>query len=139
MTEQETLYTIALTLVPSLSLANLHQLIDGLGSATAIYENRRSLGELLPAAQKKTLAALAAMDSHLSRAEEEMLFCQTAILSACATVPTRPSYSTTAARPTSTADTSSAWWARGKSLPTDKTSAALSFATSASFAPTPSS
>ena len=76
MTEQETLYTIALTQVPSLSLANLHQLIDGLGSATAIYENRRSLGELLPAAQKKTLAALAAMDSHLSRAEEEMLFCQ---------------------------------------------------------------
>ena len=43
MTEQETLYMMALTQVPSLSLTNLHLLIEELGSATAIYENRKSL------------------------------------------------------------------------------------------------
>ena len=36
MTEQETLYLMALTQVPSLSLTNLHLLIDELGSASAI-------------------------------------------------------------------------------------------------------
>ena len=76
MTEQETLYMMALTQVPSLSLTNLHLLIEELGSATAIYENRKSLRELLTAASQNTLDALAAMDSHLARAEQEMAFCQ---------------------------------------------------------------
>ena len=51
MTEQETLYMMALTQVPSLSLTNLHLLIEELGSATAIYENRKSLKELLTASK----------------------------------------------------------------------------------------
>ena len=67
---------MALTQVPSLSLTNLHLLIEELGSATAIYENRKSLRELLTAASQNTLDALAAMDSHLARAEQEMAFCQ---------------------------------------------------------------
>ena len=64
MTEQETLYMMALTRVPSLSLTNLHLLIEELGSATIVYENRKSLKELLTAASQSTLDALAAMDSH---------------------------------------------------------------------------
>ena len=76
MTEQETLYMMALTQVPSLSLTNLHLLIEKLGSATAIYESRKSLKELLTAASQNTLDALAAMDSHLTRAEQELAFCQ---------------------------------------------------------------
>ena len=76
MTEQETLYMMALTQVPSLSLTNLHLLIEELGSATAIYENRKSLKELLTAAPQSTLDALAAMDSHLARAEQELAFCR---------------------------------------------------------------
>lgn len=76
MTEQETLYMMALSQVPSVSLTNLHLLIDELGTATAIYENRKSLKELLPAATQKTLDALADIDNHLKRAEEELRFCR---------------------------------------------------------------
>ena len=67
---------MALTQVPSLNLTNLHLLIEELGSATAIYENRKSLREFLTAASQHTLDALAAMDSHLGRAEQELAFCQ---------------------------------------------------------------
>ena len=76
MTEQETLYMMALTQVPSLNLTNLHLLIEEMGSATAIYENRNSMKELLTAASQSTLDALAAMDSHLARAEQELAFCR---------------------------------------------------------------
>lgn len=76
MTEQETLYMMALTQMPSLTLTNLHQLIDELGSATAIYENRKSLKQVMPSASQKTLDVLAAMDSHLARAEQELAFCR---------------------------------------------------------------
>jgi len=76
MTEQETLYMMALTQVPSLSLASLRQLIDELGSATAVYEHRRSLQQVMPLASQKTLDALAALDSHLARAEAELAFCR---------------------------------------------------------------
>ena len=76
MTDQETLYMMALAQVPSVSQTNLHLLIDELGTATAIYENRKSLKELLPAASQKTLDALASIDNHLKRAEEELQFCQ---------------------------------------------------------------
>ncbi len=67
---------MALTQVPSISLTNLHQLVEEMGSATAIYEHCRDMRELLPAASQKTLDALANMGSHLKRAEEELKFCQ---------------------------------------------------------------
>ncbi|MBQ5713553.1 MAG: DNA-processing protein DprA [Bacteroidaceae bacterium] len=76
MTDQETLYMMALAQVPSVSQTNLHLLIDELGTATAIYKNRKSLKELLPAASQKTLDALASIDTHLKRAEEELQFCK---------------------------------------------------------------
>lgn len=76
MTDQETLYMMALTQVSSLNLTNLHLLIDELGSATAIYENRKDLRKLLPSAPKHTLDALVSMNSHLARAEEELEFCR---------------------------------------------------------------
>lgn len=76
MTQQETLYMMALTRVPNLSLANLHVLVDEVGSATAIYENRHVLCQVLTAASPATLAALAAMDTHLARAEQEWAFCE---------------------------------------------------------------
>ncbi|MBQ2292798.1 MAG: DNA-processing protein DprA [Bacteroidaceae bacterium] len=76
MTDQETLYMMALAQVPSVSQTNLHLLIDELGTATAIYENRKSLKELLPAASQKTLDARASIDNHLKRAEEELQFCK---------------------------------------------------------------
>jgi len=67
---------MALTQVPAMSLTNLRQLVGELGSATAVYENRKSLRELLPAASQHTLDAIAAMESHLGRAELELAFCR---------------------------------------------------------------
>ncbi len=76
MTEQETLYMMALTQVPAMSLTNLHQLVEEMGSATAIFENRKSMKQQMPSASQKTLDALASMESHLKRAEEELAFCR---------------------------------------------------------------
>ena len=76
MTDQETLYMMALTQVPSLSLTNLHQLIDELGSASAIYENRKDLKQVLPSASKKFLDGMGNFCNYLGRAEQEFEFCQ---------------------------------------------------------------
>ena len=76
MTDQETLYLMALTQVSSLSLTNLHLLIEELGSASAIYENRKNLGQLLPSASTKILDGMGNFDIHLARAEEELEFCR---------------------------------------------------------------
>lgn len=76
MSEQEILYTMALTRVPCLNLLNLRTLYDEFGSSTAIYENRNDLKKVLPAARKNTLDALAGMDAYLKRAEEEMAFAE---------------------------------------------------------------
>ena len=76
MTDQETLYMIALTQVPSLSLTNLHLLIDELGSASAIYENRKDLKQVLPSASPKFLDGMGDFCNYLKRAEEELEFCR---------------------------------------------------------------
>ena len=76
MTDQETLYTMALTQVPSLSLMNLHLLVKELGSASAIYENRKDLKQVLPSASKKFLDGMGNFGTFMKRAEEELKFCQ---------------------------------------------------------------
>ena len=76
MTDQETLYMMALTQVPSLSLTNLHLLIDELGSASAIYENRKDLKQVLPSASPKFLDGMGDFCNYLKRAEEELEFCR---------------------------------------------------------------
>ena len=72
MNRQETLCLMALTRVPRLSLANARSLVEQMGSATAVYEHRKSLGDVLPGARKPTLEALAAMDLHMTKAEQEL-------------------------------------------------------------------
>ena len=67
---------MALTQVSSMSLTNLHLLIGELGSATAVYENRKDMRQVLPSASKHTLDALATLDCYLKRAEEELAFCR---------------------------------------------------------------
>ena len=74
MTEQETLYAIALSFVPRLNLLNRKMLIEKAGSATAVFENRRHLRDLIPESSPSTQEALAMMDMHLKRAEEELSF-----------------------------------------------------------------
>ena len=76
MTEQEILYTMALTRVPNINLQNLHILLDELGSATAVFEHRKDVLDILPQANKKLLDALALMEIQIPRAEEELNFTQ---------------------------------------------------------------
>ncbi|MBO7068097.1 MAG: DNA-processing protein DprA [Bacteroidaceae bacterium] len=77
MTEQETLYAISLSLVPHLNLLNRKMLFKKMGSATEIFEQRKKLKDIFPDASKSTLEALAMMETHQKRAEEELSFTQT--------------------------------------------------------------
>ena len=76
MTEQETLYAIAFSFVSRLNLVNRRMLLEMMGSFTEIFEQRKNLKEFIPHANKETLEALAIMDTHLKRAEEELAFAQ---------------------------------------------------------------
>ena len=76
MTEQEILYTMALTRVPNINLQNLHILLDEVGSATAVFEHRKDVLDILPQANKKLQDALALMEIQIPRAEEELKFAQ---------------------------------------------------------------
>ena len=76
MTEQEILYTMALTRVPNINLQNLHILLDEVGSATAVFEHRKDVLDILPQANKKLQDALALMEIQIPRAEEELKFTQ---------------------------------------------------------------
>lgn len=67
---------MALTQVPSLSLTNLHLLIQELGSATAIYENRKDLKQILPSASKKFIDGMGDFCNFMGRAEQELEFCR---------------------------------------------------------------
>lgn len=72
MNTQEILCLMALTRVPRMSLSNVRSLLEAMGTATAIYEHRQSLGEVLTGARKPTLEALADMHIHLEKAEKEL-------------------------------------------------------------------
>ena len=76
MTEQETLYSIALSFVPRMNLLSRKMLFEELGSATEIFQHRQNLKDIVPNASKATLEALAMIDIHLKRAEEELAFAQ---------------------------------------------------------------
>ena len=76
MTEQETLYSIALSFVPRMNLLSRKMLFEELGSATEIFQHRQNLKDIVPNASNATLEALAMIDIHLKRAEEELAFAQ---------------------------------------------------------------
>ena len=67
---------MALTRVPNINLQNLHILLDEVGSATAVFEHRKDVLDILPQANKKLLDALALMEIQIPRAEEELKFTQ---------------------------------------------------------------
>lgn len=76
MTEQEILYTMMLTRVPHLNVTNQRLLLSELGSATAVFENRKDISAILPEASSRLTDALASMEYLLPRAEEELAFAQ---------------------------------------------------------------
>lgn len=76
MNEQEILYTMALMQLPGLGIVSQRILLDAMGSATAIYENRNHIREALPKAGKRISDALQQMEDYLPRAEKELTFCK---------------------------------------------------------------
>lgn len=76
MTDQETLYTIALTRVPRLNAGHKLLLLQEAGSATAIFENRQDIRMILPEATDALRQAIAGMDAYLPFAEQELEFAQ---------------------------------------------------------------
>lgn len=63
---------MALTRVPRLSVANQRMVYEAMGSATALYENRKELRSYLPDASDVVLDNLARMDELLPRVQDEL-------------------------------------------------------------------
>lgn len=76
MTEQETLYTMALTRMHGLSCAHQHRLLHELGSARAVYEHRMDIAQVIPEATPRCREMITQMDDHLARCEAELAFAQ---------------------------------------------------------------
>lgn len=72
MNEQETLYAIALTLTPRIGLLHQHRLMEQMGSATAIWQHRHHIQDLLPDATPTLVEVLKQMEAQLPRAQQEM-------------------------------------------------------------------
>ena len=71
MTEQETIYTIALTQLNRLSLMNAHVLYESMGSATNIFTNIGRIRDFIPDASDLLVNTLKNTDEALKRAESE--------------------------------------------------------------------
>lgn len=76
MTDQELLYTIALTRLRHLNSLHLHLLLERAGDAQTLFENRSDIRQILPEATPALCRAISAMDTQLSSAEQEMKFAQ---------------------------------------------------------------
>ena len=76
MNEQETLNCMALTRLPYLSLAALHELYSRIGSATLIMENRMNIRDILPDASSRLAAAFTDISAAMHRAEAEYQWAQ---------------------------------------------------------------
>lgn len=76
MSDQEILYTMALTRTPRLNVINQRLLLDELGSATAIFENRHDLKAAMPDANDMLQTIIQGMEAQLPRAEQELAWAQ---------------------------------------------------------------
>ena len=74
MTDQELLYTMALTLALRQQSKHQRTLLHELGSATAVFENRRDLGQMLGRVSDRMAEALSGMDALLPRCEQELAY-----------------------------------------------------------------
>ena len=70
--DKETLYMMALTRVPKLNFSQQRTLVETLGSATAVYENRYNIMDIIPDAIPALKENLCLMDTCLPRCEEEL-------------------------------------------------------------------
>lgn len=74
--DKETLYMMALSRVPKLNYGQQRTLVETLGSATAVYENRHNILDAIPDAIPALKENLALMDANLPRCEEEILWAE---------------------------------------------------------------
>lgn len=72
MSDQELLYTMALTIALRQQSKPQRTLLQELGSATAIYENRRDLGRMFERFSEHVAEELGKMDQLLPRCEQEL-------------------------------------------------------------------
>lgn len=70
--EKEILCSMVLQRVLALNISLQNELVDAMGSASEVYDNRTHLGDILPEATPYLLKTLREMDQHMSRAEQEM-------------------------------------------------------------------
>ena len=68
MTEQEIIYTMALTRVPRVNTAAQHRLMEEAGSASAVFDHRHHIRDFYPEASDKLSAALQEMEVQVARA-----------------------------------------------------------------------
>ena len=76
MTEQEMLYTLALTRMTGFSFQTALQLYLQAGGGQAVYEHRHDIRAVMPDCSERLATALQDWDSALARAEHEMAFIQ---------------------------------------------------------------
>lgn len=74
MSDQELLYTIALTLVLRGHSSSQRVLLETLGSACAVYENRKDASSVFEGVSTRANEALAGMPSFMKAAEEELAY-----------------------------------------------------------------
>ena len=69
--DKETLYAIALTQVKGIGVQLARQLYERAGSATALFENRHNLQDIIPDANARLVSLMQDLDIPLRRAEQE--------------------------------------------------------------------
>ena len=74
MTDQELIYTMALTRLMPFSTVNQRTLLNEVGSATAVYENRHDLGKMMEHFSPRASQVLETMDGQISRCEQELQY-----------------------------------------------------------------
>ena len=74
MSDQELLYTMALTRLLPFNAIQQRTLLTEVGSATAVYENRRDLGRMMEHFSPRAAEVLAGVDGELGRCEQELSY-----------------------------------------------------------------
>ena len=72
-TDEERIYSIALTQIPGVGHIGAKRLVDGMGSATDVFRYRTELPDRLPGVNRAVVAALDSPQA-LKRAEQEYEF-----------------------------------------------------------------
>lgn len=73
--QDEQIYTLALSRIPGLGLMGAYNLVRTLGSASAIFQHRKELKELIPEVSEKLIKALDCPEA-FHRAEEELKYAE---------------------------------------------------------------